>query len=133
MYNDGDIALEVETVIGNRNDEDEDVELHSNKLMRSDGNNMEEASLKDPNLVSDENDNNESGFIPGKKQKIAREGSSVGNQSDDEEEQELKRAKFVSQGSFGIISIEILDNITTDNAAPVNLTNKLILSPEESK
>ena len=133
MYSDGDIALEVETVISNRNDEDEDVELCSNKLMGSDGDNMEEASLKDPNLVSDENDNNESGFIPGKKQKIARECSSAGYQSDDEEQEELNRAKFVSRGSFGIISIETLDNITTDNAAPVNLTNKLILSPEESE
>ena len=126
MYNDRDIALEVETVIGNRN-EDENVELCSNKLMGSDGNNMEEASLKDPNLISDENDNNESGFIPGKKQKIARECSSAGDQSNDEKEEEPNRVKFVSQGSFGIISIEILDNITTDNAAPVNLT------PEESE
>ena len=120
-------------MIGNRNDEDEDVELCSNKLTRSDGNNMEEASLEDPSLVSDENDNNESGFIPGKKQKIARECSSAGDQSDDDEQEEPNRAKFVSRGSFGIISIEILDDITTDNAAPVNLTNKLILSPEESK
>ena len=95
-YNDGDITLEDETVIGNRNDEDEDVELCSNKLTRSDGNNMEEASLKDLNLVSDENDNNESGFVPGKKQKIARECSSAGDQLDDEEQQEPNRAKFVS-------------------------------------
>ena len=79
MYNDRDIALEVETLIGNRNEEDEDVELCSNKLTRSDRNNTEEASLKDPNLVSDENDNNESGFVPGKKQKIARECSSAGD------------------------------------------------------
>ena len=79
MYNDRDIALEVETVIGNRNDEDKDVESCSNKLTRSDGNNTEKASLKDPNLVSDENDNNESGFVPGKKQKIARECSSAGD------------------------------------------------------
>ena len=120
-------------MIGNRNDEDEDVELCSNKLMGSDGNNTEEASLKNPNLISDENDNNESGFIPGKKQKIARECNSAGNQSNDEEQEELNRAKFVSRGSFGIILIEILDDITTDNAAPVNLTNKLILSAEESE
>ena len=79
MYNEKDIALEVETVIGNRNDEDEEVKLCSNKLMRNDGNNTEEASLKDPKLVSDENDNNESGFVPGKKQKTARECSSAGD------------------------------------------------------
>ena len=96
MYNDGDIALEVETVIGNRNDEDEDVELCSNKLTGSDGNKMEESNFKDPNLVSDKNDNNESGFIPGKKQKIARECSSAGDQSADKEQEEPNRAKFVS-------------------------------------
>ena len=97
MYNDRVIALEVESVIGNRNDEDEDVELCSNKLMGSDGNNTEEASLEDPNLMSDENDNNESGFIPGKKQKTAREYSSADDQSDDEEQEEPNRAKFVSE------------------------------------
>ena len=85
IYNDRDIAFEVETVIGNRNDEDEDedVELCSNKLMGSDGNNTEEASLEDLNLISDENDNNESGFIPGKKQKTATECSSADDQSND--------------------------------------------------